>query len=111
MWPAQGVAPCPLVWLHPATAVLERLPWLAQSLLLLYGRTDMISSRARLSCGSLLTSRFIVLSAVGCFGRASPSLLHWRMSCHGSVTAGRPPALVRLTLGACVPSFVQVLCL
>jgi hypothetical protein len=30
--------------------------------------TDMICSRARLSCGRLLTSRFIVLSAVGCFG-------------------------------------------
>jgi hypothetical protein len=37
--------------------------------------------------------------------------LRWRMRCDGPVTAGRPPALVRLTLGACVPSVVQALCL
>lgn len=37
-------------------------------------------------------------------------VLRWRMSCVGPVTAWRPPALVRPTPGASVPSVVRASC-
>jgi hypothetical protein len=72
----------------------------------------VICSRATLS--SVASSQKVDPSCsvlVGCLGVCFTDVFFMRMSCDGPVTAGRPPALVRLTLGACVPSFVQVLCL
>ena len=80
------------------------------SMLVTVAWTDIVCSRALLSCGrpsqvdlacSARWDALVCLTVV----------LRWRMSCDGPVTAGRPPALVRPTPGACVPSLVQVSCL
>lgn len=39
----------------------------------------------------------------------APLRLRWRMSCFGPVTAERTPAVVRPTVGACVPSLCWLL--
>lgn len=71
------------------------------------GTVCRCNSRALWTFGRRSPSRPPVLRAGGCLDGLTAAATK-RMSCLGPVTAGRTPAVVRPTAGACVPSMLRL---